>query len=53
MGKWIEIEDGSYPDGFPKSRYKHETCKDSINANNKVWTDRKISKVKECRVAEC
>ena len=28
MGRWIEIEDGSYPDGFPKSRYKHETCKE-------------------------
>ena len=26
MEKWIEIEDGAYPDGFPKTKYKHRSC---------------------------
>ena len=26
MEKWIEMEDGAYPDGFPKSVYKHNSC---------------------------
>ena len=27
MGKWIEIEVGAAPDGYPISRYRHESCK--------------------------
>ena len=26
MEKWIEMQDGSYTDGFPKSVYKHNQC---------------------------
>lgn len=26
MEVWIEMEDGAYPDGYPKSVYKHEAC---------------------------
>lgn len=26
MEKWIEIAYGGYPDEFPKSRWKHESC---------------------------
>ncbi len=24
--RWIEMEDGTYPDGFPKNVYRHESC---------------------------
>ena len=26
METWIELADGSYPDGFPKAAYKHGSC---------------------------
>lgn len=26
LERWIEIDDGAYMDGFPKSKYKHESC---------------------------
>lgn len=29
--RWLEIDDGTYYDGIPKSLYKHETCKPVIS----------------------
>lgn len=26
MERWIEITDGIYPDGYPRTRYRHESC---------------------------
>ena len=26
MEMWIEMRDGTYPDGFPKTKYKHNSC---------------------------
>ena len=26
MEEWIELNDGAFPDGFPKSVYKHNSC---------------------------
>lgn len=26
MERYIEVADGGYPDGFPKSKWKHESC---------------------------
>lgn len=26
MERWIEEFDGCYPDGYPRSRYRHERC---------------------------
>lgn len=26
MERWIEYREGSYPDGFPKTKFEHESC---------------------------
>lgn len=28
MERWIEIEAGAYPDGYPKTKYIHEQCEE-------------------------
>lgn len=33
MGRWLEIDDGIYPDGFPRSLYQHEGCETSGRIN--------------------
>lgn len=37
MEKWIEIEDGMFPDGYPRTRYKHEFCQANENTLGCVY----------------
>lgn len=30
MERWIEIYEGHSPDGFPRSKYIHESCKAKV-----------------------
>ena len=41
MERLIEIEEGFYPDGFPKSRWKHENC----GASESYYADRSVDSV--------
>lgn len=33
MERWVELEDGGYPDGFPKFIYRHELCEKGATTN--------------------
>lgn len=47
MEKWIEIEDGAYPDGFPKTKYKHGSCESVSKAYPYCpYCEKKITHIK-------
>lgn len=51
MERWIEIDDGAYPDGFPKSKYKHESCGAIANSYSHYCPQcgKKVNRVKILR----
>ena len=51
MEKWVEEFDGLYPDGYPRSKYRHESCEVKDKTINSYypycpWCGKKITHVK-------